>query len=255
MKIIDTHEHFFDNFDLEDTKKYLLESNKKYKINKSLISFSFNERINHSKFNHDYKEALDFTLNFCKEHKNFKMLIWFLPRSFIDINYLDNFIKNNKKYIKGLKFHPFLSEMSIDDSKVEPFIKLAKKYKLPILVHTALDEFSNIGNLEKCANKNKDVNFIAAHLELESDNKYSLEVLKRNNNIYGDTAWVKMSNLKYALELNIIDKIMFGTDNPIDKEDTLSNQIYLDYYSNSINLNKKDYKKLMYKTAKKIYKL
>ncbi len=255
MKIIDAHEHFFDNFSLEDTKKYLLDSNKKYNIKGSLISFSFNERINHSPFNNDYKNALDFTLSFCKEHHNFKMLIWFLPRSFNDINYLDNFINKNKKYIKGLKFHPYLSELGIDSKECIPFIELARKYSLPILVHTALDEFSNISRLENAAITNKDINFIAAHLELESNNKYCLEVIKRNKNIYGDTAWVKMENLKYAKKLKIINKIIFGTDNPIDEDETLSNKIYLDYFQNSIKLSKRDYKKIMYKNALKIYKI
>ena len=44
MIVIDTHEHFFDVENLDEIKDLLIESNKKYNIYGSLVSFSINER-------------------------------------------------------------------------------------------------------------------------------------------------------------------------------------------------------------------
>ena len=255
MIIIDTHEHLFSDKNIDETKELLIESNKKYNIYGGLVSFSINERKDHPKSKYSFKEGLKITLDFCKENPNFKMLIWFLPQTSTCFKYLDNFINKNRKYIKGLKMHPWASDITIDDKKCEPFIEIARKYNLPILVHTALDEKSAISHLEKAANKFKNVNFIAAHLELGSDNHFALKVLARNPNIYGDLAWVKPENLLYAKVLNILDKIMFGSDNPIDGLDTYQNSFYQDYFNNSINLTKDELEKIMYKNALKIYNL
>ncbi len=255
MIIIDTHEHFFDVENLDEIKNLLIESNKKYNIYGSLISFSINERDDEPKPINKFNDALKYTLNFCKENPNFKMLIWFLPKSMKNYKYLDNFITKNRKYIKGLKMHPWASDITIDDPKCFPFIKLALKHNLPILVHTALDYNSQIIHLENACKLFPQVNFIAAHLELETDNKNAIETIARTPNLYGDLAWVKPENLLYAKKLNILDKIMFGTDNPIDRLDTLNHPFYQGYFENSIQLSKKELEGIMYKNALKIYNL
>ena len=255
MIIIDTHEHFFDVENLDEIKDLLIESNKKYNIYGSLVSFSINERDDSPKQNNSFYKALNYTLKFCKEKPNFKMLIRFLPKHMKNYKNLDNFITKNKKYIKGLKMHPWASDITIDDPKCFPFIKLAEKHNLPILVHTALDFNSQISHLEHACNLFPNVNFIAAHLELESDNKNAIETLARTSNLYGDLAWVNPNNLLYAKKLNVMNKIMFGTDNPIDGLDTLNNPYYADYFKNSIKLSKKEFEGIMYKNALKIYNL
>ena len=143
----------------------------------------------------------------------------------------------------------------MSDEIIKPYIQIARKYKLPILVHTAQDEYSDISFLEKVAKKNKDINFIAAHLNLLSDNQKAVEILERNSNIYGDTAWVDIKIIKQLKEKKLLHKIMFGSDNPVDGFDTLNNKMYQEYYKNSINLSSKEYNNLMFDNAKRIYKL
>ena len=53
----------------------------------------------------------------------------------------------------------------------------------------------------------------------------------------------------------LLDRVMFGTDNPIDGLDTLNNQIYLDYYNNKIKLTKKELSKVYFENALKVYKI
>ena len=51
------------------------------------------------------------------------------------------------------------------------------------------------------------------------------------------------------------DKIMFGTDNPIDGKDTLNHPWYKKYLHHKFKISDEDYEKLMYLNAKKVYKI
>ena len=88
-----------------------------------------------------------------------------------------------------------------------------------------------------------------------SDNKYALDILKETENIYGDTAWVDPKKYRLIKNRHLEDKIMFGTDNPIDGKDTLNHPWYKKYLHHKFKINDEDYEKLMYLNAKKIYKI
>ena len=103
--------------------------------------------------------------------------------------------------------------------------------------------------------KFNDVIFVAAHMELLTNNKNCVALLKECNNVYCDTAWVNMDILTDLKREGLLDRVMFGTDNPIDGLDTLNNQIYLDYYNNKIKLTKKELSKVYFENALKVYKI
>lgn len=260
--IIDAHSHISYYPSLFLTKHYLLKSMRKYHIDYSIFSLDATEFIGQDRNDKKTpkKKILDLfntALKFKKRHHNLFLLLWIKPSTTCieEFNKIDNFIKQNINYIKGLKIHPFLSRIKMTDEKIKPYLNLARKYNLPILVHTANDEYSKISDLKIVADNNKDINFIAAHMELLSNNKDAIEVLKTTDNIYADTAWVNINIVNELSKLNLIDKIMFGSDNPIDGLNTLSNKMYKEYFKNTINLSKEDYDKLMFKNAIKIYKL
>ena len=164
-------------------------------------------------------------------------------------------IKKNLKYIKGLKMHPYCSRMRIDDKKVEPYLALAEELHLPILVHTAIDDYSSILHLETVAQRHPDLTFIAAHMELYTDHDCAIEVMKRNPNIYCDTAWVEMKDAARAIEEVGKERVLFGSDAPLDGETTLDEPIYQNYFSNSEGLDEESYALLMGGNAKRIFKI
>jgi len=253
--VIDTHAHFFDNENLIETRKILKDSARAHNISFTLVSFAVSERTEDGKAKHSFRSSLNFLLKMCKTYNDFGMLIWIKPRKSQSTIQLEKFIIKNRKYIYGLKIHPYYSQIKMDDKRIIPFIKLAEKLDLPILVHTATDEYSRVKILAKVAKKYKKVKFIAAHLELETSHEEALNYIKDIPNLYGDTAWVSIKTIVRAKELKILDKIMFGTDNPIDGINTLDNDIYSKYYENMIHLNKENISKIMYKNAMNIYKI
>ena len=254
--LIDTHTHLGWWNSLKECENNLLYSFNNYDLSFILISYD-NSEYNYKKNEHlSFEKSLIYLRNFVSRFKGMGMLIWIpFGKTKIDLAFLEKFIIENREIIYGLKFHPFLSRKLITSKRINPYLVLARKYNLPILIHTALDEYSYIDSVKKLALNNKDLTFIAAHLELGSDHLHSLEVIKETPNLYGDTAWVDPSLLKNIVKDNLIDKICFGSDTPIDGKDTLKEDIYQKYLNNFYKLKKRDYDKLMYLNALKIYKI
>lgn len=262
--IIDAHTHigYWHNSILA-IKRDLLKSMRDNNIDIALFSmdsteFFENKDSNPITISLSQIEISNIALSFAKRHSNLRLLIWLKPyhqHSDKDLKEMDEFIIKNRKYIYGLKFHPFLSHTKISSKYATKYFSLARKHNLPICVHTAKDKYSDIKYLVSAAKKNKDINFIAAHLQLCSNNKDGIKALKEVDNIYGDTAWVNISITNELINLGLEDKIMFGTDNPIDGLFTYKKDIYQDYFNNKMNFDKDSYNKLMFLNAIRIYKL
>jgi predicted TIM-barrel fold metal-dependent hydrolase len=77
--------------------------------------------------------------------------------------------------------------------------------------------------------KYPDLTFIAAHMELITDNEFAIKVVTEVPNIFGDTAWVKPDSTLKTISKAGIEKIMFGTDNPVDGYETLNHPFYKTY--------------------------
>ncbi len=74
-------------------------------------------------------------------------------------------------------------------------------------------------HLFNAAKANPDINFVAVHMDLDSDSKEAIDCISRLPNLYGDTTWVSVKTTLRAIEKCGSEKILFGTDNPIDGKD------------------------------------
>ncbi|MBQ6626694.1 MAG: amidohydrolase family protein, partial [Ruminococcus sp.] len=81
-------------------------------------------------------------------------------------------------------------------------------------------------------------------------------------NLYGDTTWVSVESTMRFLEICGDDKIVFGSDAPIDGKDTyLTNRtgdrsLYQSYFNEFKDMvSKETYDKIMYKNAIKLFKI
>lgn len=258
--IVDSHVHIASWPTLKQCQRDVLTSMKKYHIDFSLISncnaAEYPGKKGEVKYLVSQVEALKQAIPFVRRHKEkMGLLVWIRPHhETISKEFLD-LIEKNRDIIYGLKFHPFCSKLRITSPKMDPYFQLMEHYDLPMLVHTAKDKYSDVFYLGLVSDHHPNLKFIAAHMQLMGDNNQALAVLKNHPNLYGDTAWVKMSFVKQCIEELGPNRIMFGTDNPIDGKDTLSNPIYQDYFENNESLKKSDLEKLLYKNAKKLFKL
>ena len=87
-------------------------------------------------------------------------------------------------------------------------------------------------------------------------------MLGRLPNLYGDTTWVPVSTTVEAIRRYGSEKMLFGTDNPIDGKDTLlhnrtgDRSLYQQYFNELRELiSADDYENLMYKNAQRMFGL
>ena len=261
--VIDTHAHIGNILKFNMTKEILLKSMDKYGIDYSLISniegaeFDNDQNPIPEKFQKSQKEINEAAIKFAREYPNkIGVLMWAKPSTEGCIKEFEDMIINNRDVVYGIKIHPYHSKIEFDSPKVEDYIKLAEKYSLPVAVHTAMSFESSPKKVYNMAVKYPNVNFIMVHMGLGTDNQEAIELISKLPNLYGDTTWVKPENALKMIEKCGIDKLIFGTDNPIDGVDTCSNKFYetyLNYFKN--NLSSMDYDKLLYKNALKLFNL
>jgi len=257
--IIDAHAHTGYWPNLKECETFLLDSNRKHHINFCLFSFDGSEFVGESDKRTrivnqiiGFSKAYDFAL---KNKNNFGMLCWIRPHTENNFKEVESFIASHRNMIYGLKFHPYLSRLKINSPKLIPYFRMAEKFNLPICVHTAIDKYSKLSYLEKVAKDWPHLTFIAAHAGLLTNHKEALKAVQNIQNLYIDTAWVDMNSLIMFKEKNLLDRVIFGTDNPIDGEGTLDKEIYKNYFDNKINLNDKEYANVMYKNAIRVYNI
>lgn len=164
-------------------------------------------------------------------------------------------MEENIHYIKAIKLHPFCEHTCPDSQAMEPYYELARRFNLPVLIHTALDEYSSILHFVNATIDHPDLRFVAAHLELISNHKYAIEVLAKRPNAYCDTAWVDFKSACLAMRKMGKDHVFFGTDAPIEGERTLDNPLYEEFFRHDNAFNREKMHRLMFQNGVDFYKI
>ena len=194
-------------------------------------------------------------VEFAKAYPNkIGALIWIKPITEKCNSEFISYVKENRKYIYGFKIHTFHSKISANDIRLEKYYFLAKELGLPVVIHSDINKEGNPLNIYNAAKKHKKINFVIVHMGLGTDHKDSFEYISKLDNLYGDTTWVPYTDIIEAIKICGSEKILFGTDNPVDGKDTL--KAYQPTFSNLKNILKnEDYENVMYKNAKRLFKI
>lgn len=128
---------------------------------------------------------------------------------------LDAF-KNYKKYFRkefsALKFHPCV-ENNPTDFDYEYVIKISAEVNRPLIIHTSYDDYCSCSRISKICEKCPDTTVILAHGRPFDD---CIDALKIPN-IYADTAYMPKSKALKIITAGYGDKLLFGSDFPIDR--------------------------------------
>lgn len=262
VMIIDTHTHIGNIFNFSVSKQDLLNSMNRYHIRYSLVSSLEGAEYGHNqvqvppaeirsqiKINQD---VIDFAHIY---PDRIGALLWVMPHTGGATREFERLIQENRDVVFGLKFHPYHNKMNFDSPATEEYLALARKFRLPVVTHTA-DGESSPARVAVMAQKYPDLSFLMVHMGLGSDNEESIELISRYPNLYGDTTWVRPENALKMMERCGIDKLMFGTDSPIDGIDTYANPIYQTYLHDwESRIGKENYDKLVMKNAIRFFHL
>ena len=139
-------------------------------------------------------------------------------------------------------------------------IKLAQELGLPIVSHTGGCEEARSIRLYNAAKAHPEIDFVMVHLDLGTDNREAIDLLGKLPNLYGDTTWVPIKSALEVIRRYGGKKLLFGTDNPIDGEDTLlcnmfgERSLYQQYFNELREmLTADEYDDLMYRNAQRVF--
>ena len=268
--IIDTHVHiggeavgFCMNEDM------VIEAMEKYGIDFSIVSNGDSGECDHQQnllpenLQISQEESLKRTIRFARNFPNkIGVAPWVKPLTEGYSKAFEKLVYDNRDVIFAIKLHPFHSNVAPTDTGVLPYIELAERLGVPVVSHTGGCDSADPEHLYEVAKMFPKVNFVMVHMGLGTDNKKALNLLGKADNLYGDTTWVPMSTTISAIEKYGSEKMMFGSDMPIDGVDTyLQNpkgerSMYQDYFKELPKLiTQKAYDDLMYKNAVRVFGL
>lgn len=113
---------------------------------------------------------------------------------------------------KIIKIHGYFHDWHKNPNKLQKIITIAKDKNLPIMFHTGGRKESYAFSYKKICKENPDNIFILAH---SRPVKGTINILRNCSNVYCDTAFVPMNDLKLVINSGLEDRILFGTDYPI----------------------------------------
>ncbi len=124
--------------------------------------------------------------------------------------------KTAKNYIKddfvALKFHPSVED-NLQDKDFDFIMKVARDFNKPLIIHTSFDYKESCTRLAPICEQNPDTKIILAHCRPFEDSPQALSL----PNVYADTAYMPPVEAGKLVKLGFGNKLLFGSDFPIDK--------------------------------------
>ncbi|MBQ8592390.1 MAG: amidohydrolase [Lachnospiraceae bacterium] len=267
--MIDSHVHIGNMLNFDMTEEMVIESMKKYGIDYALVSnidsteLDFEQKMLPEEVQISQEKSLERVLAFARKYPDkIGVLVWIKPYSEKISDELIRMIEENKDIIYGMKVHQYHSNTGLDHPRMLPYLKLAKRYGFPVMAHTDGDGEASVWHVWKAAKENPELNFIMAHMGLQTDHEEAIQLLGTLPNLYGDTAWVPLTSTMKAIECVGSKKILFGSDMPIDGVDTYHHNpkgelsIYQSYLHDlETQIGKEAYANLMYQNAIRLFHL
>jgi predicted TIM-barrel fold metal-dependent hydrolase len=116
---------------------------------------------------------------------------------------------------KGIKLHPLAHHWDLEDegtaAVLHGLFEYAGHYKLPVLIHTGQNGVDAAGIFSRFFPQYPEVKFILAHCRPLEE---AISLLK-NQNVYGDTAFLPSADFVQITEQGLSKKMVLGSDFPI----------------------------------------
>jgi len=267
--IIDTHVHIGTMLGFDMKREDVLYTMERYGVDFSLVSDIEAAECDHHRrpisksLQKPQNEILRDTLDFAREHPDrIGAVPWMKIGSELPDDEFRTLLRENRSLIYAFKFHPYHSRRAPDDPALEPIYRLAAEYDLPIVSHTGGCEDARSIHLYNAAKAHPELNFVMVHMDLGTDHREAEDLLGLLPNLYGDTTWVSVESTLRSVRRCGSDKILFGSDSPVDGRDTyLCNRkgdrsLYQQYFNEFQEMvSADDYANIMYRNAARLFRI
>lgn len=138
-------------------------------------------------------------------------------------------LEDVKKGAKGLKIHPVSQNISLTGKLVEKALEYWEETGLPVLSHNGANqyyygedvslctpEFGDVKYFIELVKKFPNINFIAGHAGglMGGEMEVLAEETANLGNVYVDTTFRSVTDVKKLIELFGRERVMYGTDSP-----------------------------------------
>lgn len=96
---------------------------------------------------------------------------------------------------------------------VSKVLNVSRKKDLPVLLHTGEFKECEANVFENICKQNPDLLFILAH---GRPIQQTIDLLEKYSNVFVDTAFMPAKNVKKLIDKNLISRILYGSDIPIN---------------------------------------
>ena len=267
--IIDTHVHIGKMIGFDMREEDVLYAMERYGIDFSLVSDIEGAECDHNgvmvpaSMQKSQNDVFRKTLRFARENSDrIGAVPWVKPLTEQPDEEFIRMIRENRDLIYAIKLHPFHSMVAPDDERLESYYKIAADYDLPIVSHTGGRKEAMSIRLYHAAKKHPELDFVMVHMDLGTDNRQAIDLLGKLPNLYGDTTWVSVKSTVQAIKKWGSEKILFGSDMPVDGKDTYfhnrtgDRSLYQEYFHEFREMvSAEDYDNVMYKNAMKLFRI
>ncbi|NNE43423.1 MAG: amidohydrolase family protein, partial [Gemmatimonadetes bacterium] len=132
-----------------------------------------------------------------------------------------DFLERRADVISGLKFHPSLERVRVDDPLFRPFLEYAERRRLPVVIHAGRwQEMSSWKICLEVAERHPDANIITAHMggdtpDLQQECSLAMQERALPNAYLGTESIREYYSLRIALDRLGPERILFGSDYPL----------------------------------------
>jgi predicted TIM-barrel fold metal-dependent hydrolase len=138
-------------------------------------------------------------------------LLWLTPQmleSSEDLRDYDRFP------IYGFKIHGFMDDWHNRPELLRRVFQIAAERKLPVVLHTGGRSESEAGAYAEVCQEFGHVKTVLAH---GRPVKQAIEVMKHSQNVFVDTAFMPVADIRRIVKSVGTDRILFGSDFPLDE--------------------------------------
>lgn len=206
--ICDSHVHVGQFYDIYTSPQQIREMIKTLNLDRFAVSSTTICDDNYIKVLGEFEALLKYDDN------RVDPVLWLTPNLIKNYHELRVFLESGIewKYIKiHPLFHPYV--WLNNSSAFRDVIALAKGLNLPILIHTGGQKYSDIEIWDNIISKYPNQVFIFAHCRPFDQ---AVKILRKHPNAYGDLAFVDEKDFKRLISENIWEKILWGSDIPIN---------------------------------------
>lgn len=214
---IDSHNHIWDNFTLDEMELVL----KKYNIDMCIISDLTGGNINKNnkmRTSLDTINANEGALSAYKNSKFIKCQFFFDSRYDKFTNELGEYLLKNRDIFVAIKIHNLISNSPANSELLYDILNFAEKNKFPVMFHTDSVNLCGVKEMQAVVDKYPDLILVLGHAFLNVDTKTVIEFMIKNNKVYADTSWAETEKVIGLLKSIPSERLMFGTDAPVDGE-------------------------------------